>query len=47
VAVRYEEDYVTVDGRWKIARLRGIGRMAAPYEAGWAAGVDTGVFSKD
>lgn len=47
VAVRYEEDYVKVDGRWKIARLRGIGRMAAPYEAGWAAGVDAGVFSKD
>ncbi len=47
VAVRYEEDYVKIDGRWKIAHLRGIGRMAAPYAAGWAAGVDAGVFSQD
>jgi len=46
VAVRYEEDYVKVDGVWKIRRLRGVGRMAAPYETGWAAG-DAGIFAKD
>lgn len=47
VAVRYEEDYVKRDGCWKIRRLRGIGRMAAPYELGWGAGVDPEVFSSD
>lgn len=46
VAVRYEEDYVKVDGRWKIAFLRGIGRMAAPYEAGWESSADAGIFSQ-
>lgn len=46
VAVRYEEDYVKIRGEWKIKYLRGIGRMAAPHEVGWAAGVETGVFAK-
>ncbi len=45
VAVRYEEDYVKRDGKWKIKHMRGIGRMAAPYEEGWASKIDAGVFS--
>ena len=46
IAVRYEEDYVKVDGQWKIKYLRGIGRMAAPYEEGWESKTDAGIFSK-
>lgn len=46
IAVRYEEDYVKVDGKWKIKHLRGIGRMAAPYEEGWESKTDPGIFSK-
>jgi uncharacterized protein (TIGR02246 family) len=45
VAVRYEEDYVKRDGKWKIKRMSGIGRMAAAYEDGWASKIDAGVFS--
>ena len=47
VAVRYEEDYVKIDGRWKIERLHGIGRMAAPYAEGWESTTDSGIFRKD
>lgn len=47
LAVRYEEDYVKIAGRWKIARLLGVGRMAAPYEEGWESKTDSGVFRKD
>ena len=47
VAVRYEEDYVKIAGKWKIQYLRGIGRMAAPYEEGWESTKDAGVFSKE
>jgi SnoaL-like domain len=47
VAARYEEDYVRRNGEWKIARLVAKGRMAAPYDVGWAAGVDRGVFPTD
>ncbi|MGO9451128.1 MAG: nuclear transport factor 2 family protein [Candidatus Binataceae bacterium] len=36
LAARYEEDYVKVNGDWKFQHLRAIGRMAAPYETGWA-----------
>lgn len=36
LAARYEDDYVRVNGRWKFKHLRAIGRMAAPYEVGWA-----------
>ncbi|HYA35376.1 MAG TPA: nuclear transport factor 2 family protein [Candidatus Binataceae bacterium] len=36
LAARYEDDYVKVGGEWKIAHLRAIGRMTAPYETGWA-----------
>jgi SnoaL-like domain len=36
LAARYEEDYVKVNGDWKFAHLRAIGRMSAPYETGWA-----------
>jgi hypothetical protein len=36
LAARYEEDYVRVGGEWKFQHLRAIGRMAAPYETGWA-----------
>ncbi|HKN01034.1 MAG TPA: nuclear transport factor 2 family protein [Candidatus Binataceae bacterium] len=36
LAARYEEDYVKVNGEWKFQHLRAIGRMAAPYEIGWA-----------
>ena len=37
LAARYEDDYVKIDGTWKIQHLRAIGRMAAPYDEGWAA----------
>jgi hypothetical protein len=37
LAARYEDDYVKIDGVWKFQHLRAIGRMAAPYETGWAA----------
>ncbi len=36
LGARYEDDYVKIDGEWKILHLRAIGRMAAPYEKGWA-----------
>jgi SnoaL-like domain len=36
LAARYEEDYVRIDDTWKFQHLRAIGRMAAPYETGWA-----------
>jgi hypothetical protein len=36
LGARYEDDYVKIDGQWKIMHLRAIGRMAAPYEKGWA-----------
>lgn len=36
LAARYEEDYVKINGEWKFAHLRAIGRMSAPYETGWA-----------
>jgi len=36
-AVRYHEDYMKVDGEWKIAHLRVKGPgMSADYETGWA-----------
>jgi len=35
-AVRYEDDYVKLNGEWKIKHLRAFSRMAAPYEKGWA-----------
>lgn len=36
-AVRYHEDYVKVNGEWKIARLRVKGPgLSADYEKGWA-----------
>src|SRR5258708_32027188 len=35
LAARYEEDYVKIDGVWRVQHLRTIGRMAAPDESGW------------
>ena len=36
-AVRYHEDYVKLDGEWKIRHLRVKGPgMSADYETGWA-----------
>jgi hypothetical protein len=37
VAVRYEDDYVKVNGEWKYKHLRANIRMSAPYDKGWAA----------
>jgi SnoaL-like domain len=45
LAARYEDDYVKVAGRWKFKHLRAIGRMAAPYETGWASHTRPDVFS--
>ena len=45
LAARYEDDYVKVAGRWKFKHLRAIGRMAAPYETGWASRPKPDVFS--
>jgi hypothetical protein len=42
IAVRYEEDYVKIDGEWKFQRVSGLGRMSAPYETGWAKKVSSG-----
>jgi hypothetical protein len=36
LAVRYEEDYVKVNGAWKYKHLRAHGRMSASYEKGWS-----------
>jgi hypothetical protein len=36
LAVRYEDDYVKVNGEWKYKHLRAFIRMSAPYEKGWA-----------
>lgn len=36
LGARYEDDYVKLNGEWKFAHLRAIGRMSAPYEKGWA-----------
>ena len=36
LAVRYEEDYIKVNGEWKYQHLRAHGRMSASYEKGWA-----------
>jgi hypothetical protein len=36
LAARYDDDYVKINGQWKFQHLRAIGRMAAPYEKGWA-----------
>lgn len=35
-AVRYEDDYVKVNGEWKYQHLRAHIRMSADYETGWA-----------
>ncbi len=36
LAARYEDDYIKINGEWTFQHLRAIGRMAAPYEKGWA-----------
>ncbi len=45
LAARYEDDYVKVKGTWKFKHLRAFGRMAAPYEVGWAPREKVEVFS--
>jgi len=37
LAARYDDDYVKLSGKWKFTHLRAFGRMAAPYEEGWAS----------
>jgi hypothetical protein len=34
--VRYEDDYVKVNGEWKFKHLRAVIRMDAPHATGWA-----------
>ena len=46
LAARYEDDYVKVGGKWKFQHLRVIGRMAAPYEIGWASGARIKLFAE-
>ena len=36
LAARYQDDYVKVNGEWKIQHLRARGRMSADYEKSWA-----------
>jgi len=36
VAVKYEDDYVKVNGEWKYQHLRANIRMSAAYDEGWA-----------
>ena len=45
LAARYEDDYVKINGIWKFKHLRAFGRMAAPYEEGWASQAKVDVFS--
>jgi hypothetical protein len=45
LAARYEDDYVKINGKWKFKHLRAFGRMAAPYEEGWASRAKVDVFS--
>lgn len=47
LAARYEDDYVKIDGTWKFKHLRAFGRMAAPYEEGWASKAKVDVFSNE
>jgi hypothetical protein len=35
-AIRYEDDYIKVDGEWKYQHLRAQVRMSADYETSWA-----------
>jgi hypothetical protein len=45
LAARYEDDCVKINGVWKFKHLRAFGRMAAPYEEGWASRTKVDVFS--
>jgi hypothetical protein len=45
LAARYEDDYVKINGKWKFKHLRAFGRMAAPYEEGWASRAKVDVFT--
>ena len=36
LAARYDDDYVKVNGEWKIQHLRARGRMTTDYEKSWA-----------
>ena len=36
LAARYQDDYVKVNGAWKIQHLRARGRMSTDYEKSWA-----------
>ena len=36
LAARYQDDYVKLNGEWKIQHLRARGRMSADYEKSWA-----------
>ena len=45
LAARYDDDYVKIGGKWKFKHLRAIGRMAAPYEEGWASRSKVDIFS--
>jgi len=47
LAARYEDDYVKINGTWKFKHLRAFGRMAAPYEEGWASQAKVDVFSNE
>lgn len=33
----YHEEYLKLGGQWLIKSLRGVGRLWAPYERGWAS----------
>ena len=36
LSARYEDDYIKINGEWKIRHLRAKGRMATNYEESWA-----------
>ena len=36
LAARYQDDYVKVNGEWKIQHMRARGRMTTDYEKSWA-----------
>ena len=36
LAARYQDDYVKLNGEWKIQHLRARGRMSTDYEKSWA-----------
>lgn len=46
IIARGEDDYVKIDGKWKIKHHRGFG-IEAPFEDGWPSRFPAGVFGNE